>query len=151
MKFSIIILMIIIQVWKLRQKKIGYLAQSRTLPGLKFRPGCLTPQSMLLTTECCTCHAEELRMYPLAVTWLDLCFDEMTQDEFKKGQRVTWPVWLSWLGVILQSQRSLVPFLVRAMPALWAWSPVGVRVRGKRSVFLSLSFSLLSPLSKIIT
>lgn len=72
-----------------KTEKIGYLAQSCTVPVLKFIPCCLTPEPIGLTTECCTCHAEELRMYPLAVTCSDLCFDEMTQDKFKKGQGVT--------------------------------------------------------------
>ena len=31
-----------------------------------------------------------------------------------KGEIEPWPVWLSWLGIIPQSERSLVRFLVRA-------------------------------------
>ena len=57
-------------------------------------------------------------------------------------------MWLSWLGVILQSERSWVLFLVRAHARL------GCTVEGTHqcfsftSMFPSLSFSLLSPLSK---
>ena len=35
------------------------------------------------------------------------------------------------------------------MPRLPAWSPGGVQMRGNQSMFLSLSISLHSPLSKI--
>lgn len=91
-----VILRIIIQIWKLRQKEMGYLTQSCTTLQLRFRAGSLTPEPRLLTTESCNCHAKELRMYLLAVlsqgsavTWSDLCFDEMTQDRVERARLET--------------------------------------------------------------
>ena len=52
---------------------------------------------------------------------------------------------LSWLGVVLQSERSLVNSWSGHMPRLQVWSPVGACTRGNWSMFVSLSPSL--PLS----
>ena len=52
------------------------------------------------------------------------------------------------LGVVLQSKRSPVQFLVRAHAWVAVLSSVKARARGNWSMFLSLSFSLPSPLSK---
>ena len=57
-------------------------------------------------------------------------------------------IWLSGLGVILQSLRSPVQFPVRAHAWVAAWFLVGVHAKGNRWVFLSLSLALPSPLSK---
>ena len=66
-----------------------------------------------------------------------------------------WPVWLSWLGIILQNKRLSIPSQSGHMPGLWVWSLVGVHAGGNWSVFLFLilmfspCLSLLSPFSKI--
>lgn len=59
-----VILIIIMQIWKLKQKE---LVQSCTLSELRFKLSNLTPEPVLLTTESCKCHAKELRMYLLTV------------------------------------------------------------------------------------
>ena len=72
---------------------------------------------------------------------------------FLKKNFELWPVWLSWLGIMLQSKRSPVRFLVRAHCRFGPWS-------GRlweapdwyfclTSMFLSLCFSLPSHRSKI--
>ena len=58
-----------------------------------------------------------------------------------------WPVWLTWLGIALQSERLLIRF-PGLMPGLWAWSPTGAHAGGNRLMFLFLSFSFSSSLSK---
>ena len=50
-------------------------------------------------------------------------------------------MWLSWLSLVPQSERSLVQFPVRAHAYI-------AELRGNWSMFLSLSFSLPFPLSK---
>ena len=69
------------------------------------------------------------------------------QQELKLVQ--PWLVWLSGLSAGLQTKGSLVRFPVKAHA--WAAGQVPTRghVRGNHPLmFLSLSFSLLSPLSK---
>ena len=70
-------------------------------------------------------------------------------NNFIKNQNWPWLVWLSGLSTGLRSKRSLVQFPVRAH----AWGAGQVPDRGNMRgnhtlMFLSLSFSLPSPLSK---
>ena len=60
-----------------------------------------------------------------------------------------WLVWLSGLSTSLQTKGSPVQFLVRAHAWVEGQVPSGSHVRGNHTLtFLSLSFSLPSPLSK---
>ena len=73
---------------------------------------------------------------------------------FLKDDFATQLVWLSWLDVVLQSVKSLVQFRAGHMPGLQIRSLVRAHARGNpsvflTSVFLSISFSLFSPLSEI--
>ena len=63
---------------------------------------------------------------------------------FKKKKYVhPWPMWFSWLVVVLKTKRLLVGFRVRAHA--WVVSSVpGGSMRGNQSMFLSLCFSLPS-------
>ena len=57
-----------------------------------------------------------------------------------------WPVWLSWLGIVLPSERWLVWFLVRAHAWVAGSCPVWAHIRGNRSMFLScMDVSLFFP------
>ena len=64
---------------------------------------------------------------------------------FKNEKLGLWLVWLNWLGIIPQRERSLVHSQSGHVPGLWVPSPVRACARGNRSMFLSLSPSL--PLS----
>ena len=66
----------------------------------------------------------------------------------KRNTTPPWPVWLSRLGSVPQTERSQVPFLVRAPASLQVWPQVGACKRGNRLAFLSLPFSLPPPHSK---
>ena len=55
---------------------------------------------------------------------------------------------LSWLSIILQSERSLVRSPDKAQAWVGGLALVGACARGSQSMFPSLSFSLPSPLSK---
>ena len=69
-----------------------------------------------------------------------------------KQQAWPWPLWLRWLSMLLPSEKSLVWFLVRAHAWVAGSIPGGQEATGRcfllTSVFLSLSFSIPSPLSK---
>ena len=56
---------------------------------------------------------------------------------------------LRGLGADPPSEGHQFEFWSGHRPRLWVWSPVGVHRRGNQSMFLCLSFSLPSPLSKI--
>ena len=59
-----------------------------------------------------------------------------------------WLVWLSGLSASLQTKGSPVQFPVRAHAWVVGQVPSRGRARGNRWMFLSLSFSLPSPLSE---
>ena len=66
-----------------------------------------------------------------------------------KVSNLPWLAWLSGLSIIPQTKRSLVHSQSGHTPGLRAESPVGGCVRGNHTLmFLSLSFSLPSPLCK---
>ena len=68
---------------------------------------------------------------------------------FLKKISAPWLVWLSGLSASLQTKGLLVQFPVRAHAWIVGQVPSGGHVRGNHTLmFLSLSFSLLSPLSK---
>ena len=68
---------------------------------------------------------------------------------FLKKISALWLVWLSGLSASLQTKGLLVQFPVRAHAWIVGQVPSGGHVRGNHTLmFLSLSFSLLSPLSK---
>ena len=56
-----------------------------------------------------------------------------------KEHHLLWPVWLHGLGVIPQSERSRVPFPLRAHAWMAARSPVWACSRGSPSINVSLS------------
>ena len=71
----------------------------------------------------------------------------------KNGQ--SGPDWYAWLGIVLQSERSLVQFPVRAQAWVAVWVPGQGKYRRQpyqcfslTTMFLSLSSSFPSPLSK---
>ena len=65
----------------------------------------------------------------------------------KKGK--PWLVWLNGLSTSLGTERLLVQFLIRAHAWAVGQVPSVGSMRGNHTLmFLSLSFSLLSPLSK---
>ena len=73
--------------------------------------------------------------------------DEGKTHQDKHGE--PWLVRFSGLSASLQPTGSLVRFLVRAHAWVVGWVPNWGHARGNdTSMFLSLSFSLLSPLSK---
>ena len=67
-----------------------------------------------------------------------------------KNKILPWPAWLTWLSVASQRERLPVQFPVRAQFPAWVVGqvPVGVPVRGNWLMFVSLSFSLHSPIFK---
>ena len=68
---------------------------------------------------------------------------------FPKRKRKSWLVWLSGLRASLQTKGSPVQFPVRAQAWVAGQVPGGRLVRGNHTLmFLSLSFSLPSPLTK---
>ena len=56
--------------------------------------------------------------------------------------------WLSGLGILMQTKRLLVQFLVRAYAWVVGQVPDWGLARDYQSMFLSVTFSLPSPLSK---
>ena len=69
---------------------------------------------------------------------------------FKMRGRWPWMVWISGLSTSMQTKGSPVGFPVRAHAWVAAHVPSGGHVRGNHTLmFLSLFFSLPSPLSKI--
>ena len=66
-----------------------------------------------------------------------------------KNWFLPWLLWLSELSAHLQTKGSLVQFPIRARAWVVGQVPSRGRVRGNHTLtFLSLSFSLTSPLSK---
>ena len=59
-----------------------------------------------------------------------------------------WPVWLSWLGTVLQTERSWFDSQSGHLPRLRVQFLARAHTKGNQSMLLSLSFSLPSPLSK---
>ena len=60
-----------------------------------------------------------------------------------------WPAWLTWLGIVLQTERPRVQFLLRANARV-VGLVLSPSVYGRQLIDVSLSlFSLPSPLPKI--
>ena len=76
--------------------------------------------------------------------------EESKGDRVKREKYIFFSPWLVWLSGLSRPKQSCqwIPGQVGHMPGLWRRAPVGGCGRGSQSVFLSLSFSLLSPLSK---
>ena len=66
---------------------------------------------------------------------------------WKNNTLKPWPEWLSWLGVTCKPKGRWFNSRSGHMPGSQVWSPAGAHAGGNWSVFLSLSLSLLSPLS----
>ena len=80
-------------------------------------------------------------------TWQ--CLPQVSLQE-QKAQNIwiqPWPVRLTWLGVVLQTEVSKVQFPVRAH--VWGSVPVRERASGNRLMFLSFSSSLPYHFSRI--
>ena len=81
-------------------------------------------------------------------TWISLsmCILEWKWAGTSKNNYhvLLWPVWLSWLGIVLQTERLQVWFLVRAHTRVAGWVP-GWGTYERQPVNVSLSHQCFSP------
>ena len=105
---------------------------------LKFNSGYLWSLGLRMKQECQLFYT----------FWSLRIFNHIKYFSIKKKNPESWTVWLSRLGVIPQNEGLQCDSQSGHMPGLQVRSPVRALMKGNQSMFLSLSFSLPTPLPK---